>query len=153
MSNFISFLDTQIRSFIMYRKASDHWNESSYEQNLIMFGRYCNRNYPTTTELSQVIVDSWCKQHPNETNNSCRSRIYVVVSFIRYLNNRGLTTVLEPNIPKKERRLYVPHAFTDTELKNFFMHVIHCLINHVPKSNFLGKFLFLYSLDSFIAVV
>jgi len=120
MSNFISFLDTQIRSFIMYRKASDHWNESSYELNLIMFDRYCNRNYPTTTELSQGIVDSWCKQHPNETNNSCRSRIYVVVSFIRYLNERGLTTVLEPNIPKKERRLYVPHAFTDTELKNFF---------------------------------
>lgn len=34
MTVFISYLAPSITSFIQYRKASDHWNESSYEINL-----------------------------------------------------------------------------------------------------------------------
>ncbi len=66
------------------------------------------------------MVDGWCLTRNTETNNSCRSRIYVVVSFIRYLRKRGKTDVMEPDIPRKERRTYIPHSFTDVELENFF---------------------------------
>jgi integrase len=31
-----------------------------------------------------------------------------------------MTTVTEPTIPRKEPRTYLPHAFTETELRNFF---------------------------------
>ena len=57
-----------IRDFIAYRKASGRWNEASYGPN-----------------LTQEMVDRWCRQRDSETNNSCRSRIYVVYSFIKYL--------------------------------------------------------------------
>ena len=121
MTVFISYLAPSITSFIQYRKASDHWNESSYEINLKLFDRYCYECNPDTyAELTQETADSWCRQRENEQNNSCRSRIYVVVSFIKFLRDRRLTTVVPPSLPRKERRTYIPHAFTTEELAAFF---------------------------------
>jgi integrase len=120
MSNFRSSIAPLIQSFIRYRKASDHWNESSYEPNLLIFERYCLKNYPEFTELTQEMVDNWCRQRDTELNESCRTRIGSVVGFVRYLKERGLTSIHEPVIPKKECRAYIPHAFTEQELTNFF---------------------------------
>jgi len=120
MCEFTSFFAPLIYAFIFYRKASGRWNEVSYETNLKTFEKRCEKDYPNATELSQDMVDSWCAQRKTETNNSCRSRIYPVVSFIRYLRKRELTTVSEPIIPRKEPRTYIPHAFTEVELQNFF---------------------------------
>ncbi|MBW2651428.1 MAG: tyrosine-type recombinase/integrase, partial [Deltaproteobacteria bacterium] len=39
---------------------------------------------------------------------------------MRYLRKRGKTNIREPEIPRKERISYIPHAFTETELKKFF---------------------------------
>ena len=120
MNKFTSFLAPLIQSYVSYQKASEHWNEASYEPNLILFDRYCKKQYPKDVLLSQVMVDNWCHKRDTETNNSCRSRIYVVVSFIRYLRKREKTDVIEPDIPRKERRTYIPHSFTEAELENFF---------------------------------
>ncbi|MBU3191926.1 tyrosine-type recombinase/integrase [Clostridium bowmanii] len=120
MNKFTSFLAPLIQSYIYYQKSSQHWNEASYEPNLVLFDRYCKKQYPKVTLLSQEIVDSWCHKRYTETNNSCRSRIYVVVSLIRYLRKRGNADVVEPNIPRKERCTYIPHSFTNTELERFF---------------------------------
>ena len=108
MKEFRSFLSPQIHSFIRYRQASQRWNDSSYEENLILFDHYCHANDPCATALTQEMVDGWCRQRRTETNNSCRSRIYVVDSFIRFLNMRGLSNVQPPQIPRKERRRYLP---------------------------------------------
>ena len=86
----------------------------------MLFDRYCKKQYPEAALLSQEMVDGWCHKRDTETNNSCRSRIYVVASFIKYLRKRGKTDVMEPDIPRKERRTYIPHSFTDAELENFF---------------------------------
>lgn len=120
MNKFTSFFAPLMQAYVFYRKASGHWNEASYEPNLILFDRYCNKQYPEATLLSQEIVDGWCHKRDTETNNSCRSRIYVVASFIRYLKKRGKTDVMEPDIPRKERSIYIPHSFTDLELGKFF---------------------------------
>lgn len=120
MSESTSFLAALMRAFVYYRKASGRWNEASYEVNLSLFDKHCEKCYPNASELSQDMVDLWCSQRETETNNSCRSRIYPVVSFIRYLRKRKMTTVAEPAVPRKEPRTYIPHAFTEAELKNFF---------------------------------
>jgi integrase len=118
MNKFTSFLAPLMQAYVFYRKASGYWDEASYEPNLVLFDRHCKKY--TTEFLSQEMVDGWCQKRDTETNNSCRSRIYVVVSFIRYLRARGKTEVMEPDIPRKERRTYIPHSFTDIELNNFF---------------------------------
>ena len=120
VKQFQSFLAPLIEAYIFYQKASEHWNELSYEANLLLFDRYCRKQYPEAVELSQEMVDGWCRQRETEVNNSCRSRIYVIASFIRYLRKRGKTNVMEPDIPRREPRAYIPHAFTNIELKNFF---------------------------------
>jgi len=120
MKKFNSFLSPLIQEYVDYQKASEHWNEASYEPNLILFDRYCQKQYPDSIVLSQEIVDNWCRKRKTENNNSCRSRVYVVISFIRYLRKRGKTDIGEPEIPGKEQRTYIPHAFTEDELKNFF---------------------------------
>ena len=120
MSEFTSCLSPLIESFIAYRKASENWNEVSYKVMLLLFDRYCAKFYPAANDLLQEMVDGWCKQRDTENNNSCRSRIYVVDRMIRYLRSRGKTNVNPPILPRKERRTYIPHAFTEVELTNFF---------------------------------
>jgi len=119
MSKFTSFLRPLIEAYILYQKASDRWNESD-EYLLLTFDRYCKNKYPEETKLSQEMVDSWCRKRETETNNSCRSRIYPIISFIRYLRKRKKASITEPIIPQSEPRTYIPHSFTETELKNFF---------------------------------
>ena len=120
LNKFNSFLKPHIQAYISYQKASMRWNEVSYERNLAIFERYCLKYYPEATVLSQDMVNGWCCKRQTESNNSCRSRIYVIAGLIRYLRNRGETNVTEPVIPKEDRRTYIPHAFTETELTNFF---------------------------------
>lgn len=120
MLKYESFLAPFMESFIRYREASEHWNEASYAVNLLQFDRFCLREFPNASELTQEMVDRWCHKRKTEENNSCRSRIYVVVSLVRYLRDRGGTAVRDPEIPKKERHTYIPHAFTREELNRFF---------------------------------
>jgi integrase len=120
MSEIRSFLYTQIKDFIAFRRTSGNWNESSYEPNLKLFDGYLAKNHPEACTLTQEMADAWCAKRETETNNSCRSRIYVVVSFIKYLRERKITSISLPEIPRKEKRTYIPHAFTDEELKGFF---------------------------------
>jgi len=120
MREFTSFLAPFMQAFVSYKKASGRWNETSYGVIIRLFDKYCKERYPISTELSQEMVDSWCARHSTETKNSCRSRIYPIVSFIRFLRKRGLTGVTEPAIPQVEPRAYIPHSFTKVELANFF---------------------------------
>lgn len=108
-----------MREFEQYQLASGRWSES-YNLYLTLFDRYCAANFPDSAILTREMVDGWCAKRDTETNNSCRSRIYPVVSFIRFLQKRGLTEVKTPSIPRKESRTYIPHAFSADELKNFF---------------------------------
>ena len=120
MNKFTSFLAPLMQAYVFYQKASRHWNEASYESNLVLFDRYCKKQYPQAELISQEMVNGWCHKRNTETNNSCRSRIYVVASFIRYLRARKKTDVMGPDLPHKERCTYIPHSFTDVELENFF---------------------------------
>jgi integrase len=119
MNKYTSFLAPLIQSYASYQKASDKLG-LSWETSLILFDKYCRINYPKSTELSQEMADTWCRQRETESNNSCITRINPIISLIHYLRKRGKTEVTEPIPPRKERRTYIPHAFTENELENFF---------------------------------
>lgn len=119
MSCISSIITPLVEEFILYRKASDCWNKS-YESNLFYFVSYCSKEYPNAKALSQQMFDKWCAKHDTENNNSCRSRIYVVISFIRFIKIRHNAKIEVPIIPDALGRTYIPHAFTNQELLNFF---------------------------------
>ncbi|MCS2436276.1 hypothetical protein NXY48_08670 [Bacteroides ovatus] len=115
----ISFLSNAIEGYVKYRKASGR-NSHSYVKNVILFDHFCAREYPGQTELTQEIVDRWCRQRPTECTNSCVSRVYPVLDFIKYMNKRGMTKIDLPQVPRSVPRTYTPHPFTHYELKRFF---------------------------------
>lgn len=120
MSRYISAATPLIEPFIAYRKASERWNDVSYGRSLVGFDRFCAKNYPGAETLTQEMVDGWCSRRESECNNSCASRIYAIVSMIRYAQTRELTTVNPPSVPKHTPKSYIPHAFAEIELANFF---------------------------------
>jgi site-specific recombinase XerD len=119
MRDYISKIAPLMREFEQYQLASGRWSES-YNSYLTIFDRHCAFKFSGSDMLTQEMIDTWCAQRDTEANNSCRSRIYAVVSFVRYLKKRGMTDADVPSIPRKEARAYIPHAFTEEELHNFF---------------------------------
>jgi len=119
MRDYMSFLALHIKSYALFQKATDRFG-STWETSLFLFDSHLKTNYPQATELTQEMVNTWCKQRETEINNSCISRVNAIVGLIRYLRKRRITEVEEPVLPRKERRTYIPHAFTETELMNFF---------------------------------
>ena len=83
MREYTSKLAPLMQEFESFKLASGRWSESS-NMYLTLFDRYCGKNFPKSEVLSQEMLDGWCAQRHTENNNSCRSQIYPVVSFVRY---------------------------------------------------------------------
>lgn len=116
---FNSFLTPKIDLFIQYRRSSMRWNDS-YEANLHAFDTFCVKRHPDADTLTNEIAAEWCAQRNTERLGSCRSRIYPVIDFIHYLNEWHNANLAEIKPPKRERRKYIPHAYTESELSRFF---------------------------------
>lgn len=85
------------------------------------FDAYCFENWPNAFELTQEMVDSWCAKRPTEKISSMGARIRPIKHFLRYLRERGQTTLCDPKIPPVKRHSAgVPHHFTEDELCAFF---------------------------------
>lgn len=119
MTKYTSFMKDTIYEFIKYRKASQCWNHG-YELYLKTFENYCSNNYENPSEITQEMVDSWCKKRDTEKNRSCNSRIGVIIAFLKYTNSRNITNLEVPSLLKAEKYTNMPHAFTEKELSNFF---------------------------------
>ena len=96
----ISFLSDAIKGYVKYRKASGR-DSHSYVKNVILFDHFCKREYPGQTELSQEIVDRWCKQRPHEqtwNDENCRAESAKVCAKDLYaasVYTRGIKTLLQ----------------------------------------------------------
>lgn len=124
---FKSCLAKQFDEFVYSKEASGRWC-GTFDDNLHFFDNFCSHNFPNANILVPRMLD-WCKERPTENGNSCRSRIEVVVCFMKYARRKGWTEIEPPEIPTIKRNTYVPHAFTHAELKLFFKacdkHFIH----------------------------
>lgn len=119
MSSYVSGFSDLLEKYEVYQKASDSWSENANGLNIKYFDRYCASHYPGQA-LCQEMVDEWCRKRETETNASCFTRTGSIRSFIHYLRERGLTAVEPVLPPKSESRTYIPHFFTEEELRRFF---------------------------------
>lgn len=117
--NYSSCFKEHLDMFSDYMRASHHWN-SAYDYNICSFDRYCAEQFPDNECITQEMIDSWCRKRDTETNLSCYTRQCCIVAFVKYLRAREIADVHEPARPKRNRSSYVPHAFTEEELRNFF---------------------------------
>ena len=119
MNKFISFLAPTIEEFILFRKLSKNWN-TRYENGIAEFDKHCFYSSSKATELSQEMVDTWCMKRDSEKNSSWGKRLYPVSHLINYMRGSGLTNVSPLEFPRWEARTYIPHAFTEEEIRKFF---------------------------------
>ncbi len=120
MSKYISCAASLFDDFERYRITSRKWNKRS-RQYLQSFDRYCLNEWPNAKELDQNMVDGWFKNRPMETPISCSRRVSIVTSWIKYLHERNIHNEIKiPEYPISKRNQYIPHAFSEAELIEFF---------------------------------
>lgn len=119
MSLYRSGFSNHVERFVNYRKASGSWNEPTYGLNIKLFDHFCADHYPGR-ELCQEMIDAWCAQRETENNRSCYTRTLVIRVFIDYLRKRKLSDTVPVVPPKPEKKNYIPHAFSNSELSGFF---------------------------------
>ncbi len=118
MDKFTSFLAPLIQGYIVYRKTSGRWNEASYEPNLLLFDRYCKAHYQNATDLSQQMVDRWCRQRNGQGANTMSEEILVNGNIkIEVLQIKGNTVRLGITAPRDVKVLR-------GELKPFAMRIV-----------------------------
>lgn len=113
-----------LERFVYFRNASGSWNDISYGLNLKLFDHYCTDKYPNQP-LKQNMIDEWCSKRVTENNRSYNCRILVIKALIEFLRARNLTDTEPPHSLKAEKKKYIPHAFSDDELKSFFYECDH----------------------------
>ena len=121
MSQYISFMKDKFNEFENYRTKIKCWSKN-YPNYLKAFDKYCALNYPTSENLTQEMVDNWCKKRDTETNKSHNNRINVIIGFIAYASSHNIANLIAPENLKVERNRHRPYAFKDIELQRFFYH-------------------------------
>lgn len=113
-----SGLSALMDEFVTSRKAAGTWS-STYNDNLHHFDRFCKENYPGCSSLVEGML-KWCAPRSTERANSCRVRTTVIWNFVDYLRATGRTTVISNRVKYVKEMSFMPHIFTEDELKRFF---------------------------------
>jgi len=91
------------------------------------FDRFCSKHYPTATVLTAEISMQWAAKRTDEHVNYLFRRITPVRQLAKYMNSIGVKAyVIPPKIPQKQIR-YIPHIFTQLELRAFCSEIDKCL--------------------------
>lgn len=127
---FKSVIAKELELFVQYRISSEKMSEIPL-QNLRYFDKFCAERYPKAGSLSQEMVNNWCEKRNTENNTSCRSRTGIICSFLKYARRRKWTSIhMPPDLPCIERSTFVPHPFSEEELKAFFTACDSIVIKH-----------------------
>lgn len=94
---------------------------TSSKHSLMEFDTFCKEYYPQETHLTREIIMDWAKRRPQEHLKTMSNRISTIRQLAKYINRMGCSAYIIPSgIPGRIPR-YVPHLFTQQELKSFFI--------------------------------
>ena len=90
------------------------------------FDTFTLEKYSFATTLTKEIVLDWCRKKPYEAQANQSTRASIIRQFSRYLDLIGVGAYIMPNGYYPKERQYVPHIYTDEELKRFFAETEKC---------------------------
>ena len=94
--------------------------------NLKRFDEFTVKKYNSAITLTKEIVLDWCSKKPYEAQANQCSRASIIRQFSRYLDNIGVEAYIIPRNCFSKPRQYMPHIYTDEELRLFFSETDKC---------------------------
>jgi len=113
---FQSGFSGHLKDMLKYRETMGR-DTADYQKHLGHFDRFCLKNYPDETTLTQELVFSWCD---DARGGGGTKRACVMRNFGRYLSLVGNMAYIIPKMFFPTTNNEPPYMFTDSELKNFF---------------------------------
>jgi len=107
-------------------KQSIGYKYISEADHLRRFDKFTLEKYSTVDTLTKEIVIDWCTKKSYEKQKNLCSRASVIRQFAIYLENIEADAYIIPKNYFKSGERYVPHIYTDMELKNFFRETDKC---------------------------
>lgn len=90
------------------------------------FDTFTCKRHGLATVLTKDIVMQWCTKQPYEKQQNLCARASVMRQLALYLNNVGDNAYILPKKYFKNGEKYVPHIYTNDELKRFFEETDKC---------------------------
>jgi len=123
--NYYGPFKTYIQDFIELKQAVGY-KYLTEAGHLKRFDTFTLENYYSVDTLSKEIVLDWCSKKSYEKQENLCSRASVIRQFSMYLDNIGFPAYIIPKNYFKSGEKYVPHIYTDEELKQFFHETDKC---------------------------
>lgn len=95
------------------------------------FDKFCAQFYPDCTTITKEIGLHWATMRETEGAKSLSTRVGVIRELARYMQREGMSAYIIPaKYGATSKKKYVPHIFTDNELKSIFN-----AVDNLPISN------------------
>ena len=116
---------TYIQYFVELKQAIGY-KYLSEERFLKRFDTFTLEKYPSENLLTKEIVMHWCTKKSYEKQENLCSRASIIRQFAIYIDNLGANAYIIPKNHFKSGEQYIPHIYTDDELKRFFSETDKC---------------------------
>ncbi|HLO11995.1 MAG TPA: tyrosine-type recombinase/integrase [Pseudoneobacillus sp.] len=93
------------------------------------FDKFTIEKYSSTKHLTKAIVMDWCTKKSYEKQENLCARASTIRQFALYLENIGLDSYIIPKNYFKSGEPYIPHIYSNEELKSFFRETDTCHYN------------------------
>lgn len=109
----------QICSFVKYKNSLGFPYEES-SRILWRFDDFCFERFPENHIIDRELAFAWLEKRDTESAASHRNRIMVLREFAKYLHAIGVEAYMIPISMTSKGPRYMPHIFSEFELKAFF---------------------------------
>ena len=129
---YLSAFAVQIIGLIEQKRALGYKYESE-PAILRRFDKFCRERHPNEPALNREIMTDWATKRPGEHPATLQGRLSPVRELARYMASLGLEVYIMPKglMPRVPR--YMPHIYTNDELKRIFDQTDKChYVSQVP---------------------
>lgn len=112
-------LMVDLEKMMDYRKSAGYSVEP-YPSTLKPFIKFLAEKYPTSSKITQNVVDEWLKHHPFSKDTSQAAFISRLRQFTRFLHAIGKECFIPDEDYTVRCQRYNPYLFNDTELTRLF---------------------------------
>lgn len=107
-------------------KQSLGYKYTAEAHHLKRFDTFTLEKYNFITTLTKEIVLDWCSKKPYEAQANQCTRASIIREFSKYLDSVGIEAYMMPKGYYPHKTKYMPHIYSDKELKQFFAETEKC---------------------------